>query len=156
MDGREHRRRWIKRPKKGFHPLLGVPLRFTEYPPKGMRFARNESDAHLFPKKGVFNPPLRHFASLRWIPPLRNVPRTEWIRCSALYLFNIKKGWQTNALVEIQGIAAIFQLLQAVEFKVSWTYVHWAFQTLKSDEAGCPSPSVPVTIPLIERDDRLF
>jgi len=46
MDGREHRLRWVKSPKKGFHPLLGVPLRFTEYPQKGMRFARSESDAH--------------------------------------------------------------------------------------------------------------
>jgi hypothetical protein len=46
MDGMEHRRRWEKMPKKGFHPLLGVPHRFTEYPQKGMRFARSKSDAH--------------------------------------------------------------------------------------------------------------
>jgi hypothetical protein len=36
-------------------PLLGTPLRFVEYPHRGMLFARNESDAHLFSKKG-FHP----------------------------------------------------------------------------------------------------
>ena len=32
-------------PKKGFHPLLGVPLRSTDYPHIGMLFARSKSDA---------------------------------------------------------------------------------------------------------------
>ena len=45
--------------------------------------------------------------------------RSESDAHALIILKIIKKGWQTNALVEIQGIEAIFQLLQAVEFKVS-------------------------------------
>ena len=37
--------------------------------------------------------------------------RLRWVRCEE------GKGGQTNAGVKIQGIEAIFKLLQAVEFK---------------------------------------
>ena len=45
-------------PKKGFHPLLGVPLCSTDYPRKGMRFARSESDAQRFISLRDLNPRL--------------------------------------------------------------------------------------------------
>ncbi len=34
-------------------PLLGTPLRFVEYPPQGMLFARNESDAQSVNELGI-------------------------------------------------------------------------------------------------------
>jgi hypothetical protein len=51
--------------KEGVSPPLCVPLRSIDYPRRGMCFARSQSDAQVFPKKGDFIPPLRHFASLR-------------------------------------------------------------------------------------------